>query len=174
MRIFTLRSIAAFALMLAIVLAQSGCKEDPKPNPPAPKTGGPAAPSTGAPGGVADIPSSHGGKIIALGEGVFGPYKVKATRDLGPIKAGGDAPIDVTIDSASTTAPKVVAVRFWIGVQDAKGSVKAKADIEDPKAPNRWHTHAEVSDPIPAGAKLWVEIEDEKGALTSASFDLKA
>lgn len=116
----------------------------------------------------------HGGEVIALGDGTFGPYKVKASRDQGVIKAGGDAPIDVWVDPAATTAPKVVGVRFWIGTQDAKGSVKAKAEIEDPKDPNRWHVHAEVPDPMPAGAKLWVEIEDDKGALTQASFELKA
>ncbi len=116
----------------------------------------------------------HGGEVIALGDGAFGPYKVRATRDKGVIKAGSDAPFDVWVDLAATLAPKVVAVRFWIGAQDAKGSVKAKAEIENPKDPNRWHTHAEIPDPLPAGAKLWVEIEDDKGATTLASFELKA
>ena len=118
--------------------------------------------------------AGHGGNVIALGDGTFGPYKLKATRDEGVIKAGGDAPIDVWVDPAAGTAPKVVGVRFWIGTQDAKGSVKAKAEIEDPKDPNRWHVHADVPDPMPAGTKLWVEIEDDKGATTLASFDLKA
>ncbi|HYD48497.1 MAG TPA: hypothetical protein VEB21_09125 [Terriglobales bacterium] len=100
---------------------------------------------------------------------------MKATRDEGAIKAGGDAPINVWIDPAdAAAAAKVVAVRFWIGTEDAKGTTKAKADIEDPKDPNRWHTHAEVPDPLPAGSKLYVEIEDDKGAKTVASFDLKA
>jgi len=118
--------------------------------------------------------AGHGGEVIALGESTFGPYKMKASRDQGVIKAGGDAPIDVWIDPASAPAPKVVGVRFWIGTQDASGSVKAKAEIEDPKDPSRWHVHAEVPDPLPAGSKLWVEIEDDKGALTLASFELKA
>ena len=43
-----------------------------------------------------------------------------------------------------------IAVRFWIGTKDAMGSVKAKADIENPAEPNRWHTHADVPNPIPS------------------------
>jgi hypothetical protein len=63
-------------------------------------------------------------------------------------------------------------VRFWIGLQDANGSVKAK--IEDPKEPNRWHTHTEVPSPLPEGSKLWVEVEIEGGQKTAGSIDLKA
>jgi hypothetical protein len=68
----------------------------------------------------------------------------------------------------------VIGVRFWIGSQDAKGSIKAKADIEDPKQTNHWHTHAEIPEPMPAGAKLWVEIETEGGEKTAGNFDLKS
>ena len=63
-------------------------------------------------------------------------------------------------------------MRFWIGSADARGSIKARAEIEIPAEPNHWHTHAEVPDPLPAGGKLWVEIEDEKGVKHVASFDL--
>jgi hypothetical protein len=106
--------------------------------------------------------------VITLGEATSGAYTVKATRDEGEIKAGGDAPIDVTI----TGAP-VKAVRFWIGTEDAAASVKARAEVENAAEPNRWHTHAEIPDPLPAGSKLWVEIEGDSGAPTVVSFDLK-
>ncbi len=122
--------------------------------------------------GKAGHGAGHGGKVIALGEGASGPYKLKVTRDEGELKAGGEGAFDVWVDPAAD-APRVAGVRFWVGTQDARGSIKAKAEIADPKDPNRWHTHAELPDPIPAGAKLWVEIEDEKGATTSVSFDLK-
>ena len=69
---------------------------------------------------------------------------------------------------------KATAVRFWIGTEDAKGSVKAKADIENPAEPNRWHTHAEIPNPLPAGCKLWVEIETDTGEKVVGSFDLKS
>ena len=52
-------------------------------------------------------------------------------------------------------------------------SVKAKAAIEDPAQPNRWHTHAEIPSPLPEGSALWVEIEIADGATTHSSFDLK-
>ncbi len=110
----------------------------------------------------------HGGAVIALGEQAVGPFTIKATRDQGEIVAGKDAPIDVTVTPTGTA--KAVAVRFWVGTQDAKGSVKAKADIEDPKDPNRWHTHAEIPNPIPEGSKIWVEIEDDAGAKHVVGF----
>jgi hypothetical protein len=115
----------------------------------------------------------HSGRFIELGTATIGAFSAKATRDQGQIVAGKDAPIDVTVSPAPGGTSKVVGVRFWIGTEDAKGSVKAKADIEDPKEPNRWHTHAEIPNPIPAGSKLWVEVEDDKGVTAKGSFDLK-
>jgi hypothetical protein len=115
----------------------------------------------------------HGGAVIALGEQTIGTFTAKATRDEGQIVAGKDTPIDVAITPVSGATTKAAAVRFWIGTQDAKGSVKAKAEIEDPKDPNRWHVHAEIPNPMPAGSKLWVEIEDDKGGTVAGSFDLK-
>lgn len=124
-----------------------------------------AAPGASAPG--------HGGAVIALGEQTIGTFTAKATRDEGEIVAGKDAPIDATVTPAAGSPLKVTSVRFWIGTQDAKGSVKAKAAVEDPKDPNRWHVHAEIPNPMPADSKLWVEIEDEKGVKAVGSFDLK-
>jgi hypothetical protein len=115
----------------------------------------------------------HGGSVIALGEQPIGPFTAKASRDEGQIVAGKDAPIDVTVTPAEGSAAKAIAVRFWIGTQDAKGSVKAKAEIEDPADPTRWHTHAEIPAEIPADAKLWVEIETDAGEQHVGSFDLK-
>lgn len=116
---------------------------------------------------------THGtGKVIELGQATVANFAVKATRDEGPITAGKDAPIDVTVTPAEG-AKGPVAVRFWIGTRDAKGSVKARAAIEDPKEPTRWHTHAEIPNPIPGDARLWVEVEAIGGVKTVESFDLK-
>lgn len=109
----------------------------------------------------------HSGEVIPLGTSKLGAFEVRASRDKGDIKPGGDAPVDVWIDGG--VGKGVMAVRFWIGTEDAKGSIKAKADIEDGK----WHTHTEVPSPIPAGSKLWVEIEESGGKKTVGSFDLK-
>jgi hypothetical protein len=107
--------------------------------------------------------------MIPLGSGTAGSFSVRAAREEGRIKAGCDAPVDVWVDGG----PRVVAVRFWIGLKDGRASIKAKAEIEDPAEPNRWHNHVEIPDPIPEGSKLWVEIEAEGGTTSVTSFDLK-
>jgi len=170
--------IATFALApIAALCTLSGCEEK-KPA----ATGSPSGISTtkddhahtpdGSHTGDKSEPG-HGGAVIALGEQTIGSFTAKATRDDGQIVAGKDAPIDVTVTPAAGSAAKVTGVRFWIGTEDAKGSAKAKAEVEDPKDPDRWHTHAEIPGIIPAGSKLWVEIEDDKGGKVVGSFDLK-
>ena len=121
-----------------------------------------------------NLTAGHGGKVIPLGESVIGSFDVMVTRDVGEIVAGKDAPIDVTVLPVSGSTVKAVAVRFWIGTENAIGSVKAKSEIENPEDPNRWHTHADVPNPIPAGSMLWVEIENENGKRVLGSFDLKS
>lgn len=149
MSLFPIAMFAAAALL-------TGCERKPEtsePTPsPAPKTEAPAA--------------GHSGEVIELGETTIDGMKVKASRDKGEIKPGGDSPIDIWIDGGLGDA---AAVRFWIGTEDAKGSVKAKADVEA----GHWHTHADVPDPLPAGSKLWVEIEAKDGKKTQTSFEMK-
>jgi len=111
--------------------------------------------------------SGHGGEVVALGTTKLDAFEVRASRDKGEIKPGGEAPIDVWIDGG--VGKDISVVRFWIGTQDAKGAAKAKAAIEDGK----WHTHAEIPDPLPTGSKLWVEIETADGKKAIGSFDLK-
>ena len=118
--------------------------------------------------------AGHGGEIIHLGNTTIGLFHVMATRDVGLIVAGKDAPIDVTVTPIPSSNIAAIAVRFWIGTKDGVGSMKAKSEIENPLEPNRWHTHADVPNPIPAGSKLWVEIESEKGEKVTCSFDLKS
>lgn len=168
----TVRAIVMLsaASLAALAVPIVGCEKKAAPTKPA--AGTPAPADHGHDHGPGDGHGhSHGGEVVALGEQTIGGFQAKATRDGGPVVAGKDAGIDVTV--TPTGAGKVRAVRFWIGGQDAKGSVKAKAEIEDPKEPNRWHTHAEVPNPLPTGSKLWVEIEDEAGATSVGSFDLK-
>jgi len=154
-------------LVLFITMALIGCeKSDEKTKPPASSPTGSKPVAEHKPGN-GDGSGSHGGEVIELGIAKVGDSKVRASRDKGEIKPGGDAPIDVWIDGGLGTG--VTAVRFWIGAQDATGSVKAKAEVEDGK----WHAHAEVPDPLPPGSKLWVEIENQDGKKSVASFDLK-
>jgi hypothetical protein len=111
----------------------------------------------------------HHGPALELGSTTIGEWNVRATRDEGEVKAGGEAPVDVFVTGGTG---KVAAVRFWIGTEDASGSVKSLAAIED-SAKQNWHAHAEVPSPLPEGSKLWVEVEGESGNKSLGSFDLK-
>lgn len=157
------------SLLVASMLLNAGCDPKPAPTNPTP------APAPSKPeGGSPQAPKSgHGGAIIELGTATIKDLTIRASRDQGEIKAGGDAPIDVWITTSDGKPASVAAVRFWIGTADAKGSIKAKADIENPKEPDHWHTHAEVPAPMPPDAKLWIEVEIERDAKSATSFDLK-
>jgi hypothetical protein len=150
---------------LALGLACWGCEKKQETPPPAPPVQ-PAAKPAAAPGAALPAAEGHHGPSIALGETTVDGMKVRAARDAGEIKAGGDSPIDVWIDGGLGNA---AAVRFWIGTEDAKGSIKAKAAVEG----NQWHTHGEVPNPLPPDSKLWVEIEGKDGKKSTVSFDLK-
>ena len=110
--------------------------------------------------------AGHGDEVVELGSAKLGEFDVRASRDKVDFKPGGDAPVDVWIDGG--VGEGVAAVRFWIGVESAKGSMKAKADIENGK----WHTHVEIPAPLPAESKLWVEVEESGAKKSLVSFDL--
>jgi hypothetical protein len=115
-----------------------------------------------ADGGEMDKDHGHG-ETTQMGEQKAGAYTVKVSRD-GDIKPGGDVPVDIWVDGGA----KGKAVRFWFGTEDAKGSIKAKCEVEG----DQWHTHGEVPDPLPEGSKLWIEIEGEDGTKTVVGFDI--
>lgn len=172
-------SLVILSLASLASLAVLGCDKPPTPAVVAP-TPAPAADPHAGHDHAADphagddhAAGGHGhgdGAVIALGTFKLGTFEVTVTRDVGAITAGGEAAIDATL--AGQTA-NVSAVRFWIGTSEAKGSIKAKAEIEDPTQPNRWHTHAEVPTPLPPNAQVWVEIEVKSGEKLAAAFDLK-
>lgn len=150
---------SVYAAFLGVAVAAAGCKDDSGTGTgaasPAANPTSPAAPAAPAAGEHARLP---------LGETTVGNLKLVATMDA-PVKAGGEGAFDVVI-----TGGKPKAVRFWVGTEDAKGSVKAKADEE---TPNNWHTHVEVPDPLPPGSKFWAEVEPPTGEKFNASFDLR-
>jgi len=115
-------------------------------------------------GGHGGMEHSHG-PTTELGEQVAGALTVKASRD-GDITPGGELPVDIWVTGGSA---RVNSVRFWVGIESGKGSVKAKAALET----DNWHNHAEVPSPLPEGSKLWVSIELSDGTKSMVSFDLK-
>lgn len=165
----------SICLVLLFTIVPTGCEKSDSPSgaaqPPAPAAS--SSQSDSGPRSVEISPaptsktSTHGGETIDLGTQKLGEFNVRASRDKGALEPGGEAPVDVWVDGGMGQG--VAAVRFWIGSQDAKGSIKAKAEVEHEK----WHTHVELPMPMPADAKLWVEIEKSTGEKTSGSFDLK-
>ncbi|MCG3129893.1 MAG: hypothetical protein FLDDKLPJ_00631 [Phycisphaerae bacterium] len=124
----------------------------------------PAPPQEKNPEEVPEVPG-HGGPVVELGEQDINGLMIRASRDAGELKPGGEAAVDVWIDGGIGSA---VAVRFWIGVADGAGSVKAKAGVEG----EHWHHHLEIPDPMPEDAQLWVEIELEEVEPILVAFDL--
>ncbi|MCB9858378.1 MAG: hypothetical protein H6818_22060 [Phycisphaerales bacterium] len=142
-------------MSVALVAGMMGCRSERADTAPPAKTTAESkavdATPTDAGGGAA----AHGAPI-ELGNATIGIYSVRASRDSGEIKPGGDAPIDVWLTGDIS---KVRAVRFWIGTKSGTDAIKARADIENKAEPNHWHTHAEIPDPMPVDCRLWVEIE---------------
>lgn len=173
-----MRTVIVASLLSAIV-GLVGCERSPNPTtPPA------SAPSTSARKddhadhdhaheGESAHKAGHGGDVVDLGATKIGELSVRASRDKDEVKAGSDTPIDVWVATADGKPAPVTAVRLWIGTEDAKGAIKAKGELEDPKEPSHWHAHVEVPNPIPDGSKLCVEIEGKDGKKTVGSFELK-
>lgn len=65
--------------------------------------------------------------------------------------------------------PQPKAVRVWVGVESAEGSVKAKAEGSN----GVYEVHVEMPNPMPKNAKMWVEIQPAEGKKAKASFELK-
>lgn len=160
----TIRTIAVLSTVSFVAIASTlgGCEKKADPAKPVAGAETPAKTDDHA---HKEGDDHHHGATTELGEQSEGGFAIKASRD-GDVVAGKDAAIDVWVTGGTS---KVAAVRFWIGTQDAKGSVKAKAELEK----DNWHTHAEIPSPMPEGSKLWVEVETDKGERTVVGFDLK-
>ncbi|MCC6951376.1 MAG: hypothetical protein IT433_08010 [Phycisphaerales bacterium] len=113
-----------------------------------------------------DHKDGHGhGPKTELGTQSAGGMTIAAERE-GSVTPGSEASFGISVSGGSG---KPAAVRVWIGSQDGKGSIKGKAEAEG----DGWHAHAEVPKPLPAGSKLWVEVEADGGQKTVVGFDLK-
>jgi hypothetical protein len=165
-------TLALAVPMLALTVGLTGCEK---------KAETPAKPAAGTTGATKadghdhkdgdghdhDHKDGHGhGPKTELGSQSAGGMTIVAARE-GEVTPGGDATFDIGVTGG---AGKPAAVRVWVGTQDGKGSIKGKAEAEG----DGWHAHAEVPKPLPAGSKLWVEVETAKGEKHTVGFELKS
>lgn len=166
------------ASMLSVLIALAGCERKPEsaaPNKPA--AGNPAAGKKddhdhkegekhSDDDGHDHEKEGHGEhKEIELGSVTIAGLPVRAVLG-GEVVAGKEVDVDVHVTGSEG---KVTAVRLWIGSEDGKGAMKMKATINKDEA----HNHVEVPSPLPAGAKLCIELELSDGKKEVGSLALK-
>lgn len=98
-----------------------------------------------------DDGESHNHTEHELGPTTIGGYSVRAVLH-GEIVAGKEIHVDVFITDSES---KISAVRAWIGAESGKGALKARVTINKSGA----HNHVEAPSPLPADAKLCIELE---------------
>lgn len=120
---------------------------------------------THAPGDEHDHADDTGdheeGEPHDLGAATISGFDVQVTR-YGDIAAGAETSVNISVSGE----PQPAAIRVWIGTEDARGSLKARAEVEG----DHYHAHVEAPDPLPQGAAVWVEVESAEGARQAASF----
>ena len=82
----------------------------------------------------------------------------------GHIHPGEIVDMDLAVTPAGSKA-----VRVWIGVATARGSVRALAET---KKDGGWHVHVEVPKAPPAGSAIWVAVEGADGQVVNGSIPL--
>lgn len=136
--------------MLLLPLLTIGCSKAPDAKPDPSVT--PAGTPSGKPAGGTPTMGDHG-EEHPLGNLTIGAHTFELVQD-GPIEAGHEGAIDLRFP-AGKTLPGTV--RAWVGIESAQGSMKAKLGKEGEHA---LHGHVEVPKPLPAGSRIWVEIEE--------------
>ena len=130
----------------------------------------------GAPLSAADEHAGHNhaaegahahGKAEAVGAVDISVYKVAVSAS-GAIAAGKEWHVELRLNP-DQPAPK--AIRVWVGTENGRGSVKAKAEAEK-DAKGEYGAHVEVPNPIPADSKLWISIEPDNGQTAKGSVAL--
>lgn len=121
-------------------------------------------PKSGTPAPVDD----HGhGTPHDLGTRTVGAHSFELVV-FGTVEAGHETAIELHFPKDKTLPGTV---RAWLGVESGEGSEKSKVG-KDADVPNGLHGHLDAPKPLPAGSKLWIEIEDN-GKTDRAGFDWK-
>lgn len=89
----------------------------------------------------------------SLGSIKIGAFKVTVAQEA-TVTAGKEGSFHVKIIGGN-----VKTVSTWIGTQDGKGSVKAKAEKEGAD----FHAHPQAPASMPSGSMLWIELEADDG-----------
>ncbi len=103
-------------------------------------------------------------KLVGL-SGLAGDVTVTAQLR-GQIEPGGRVVYLLAVDRP------IGGLRLWIGVKDGSGSMKAKAHGGH-GGRGGLHAHVEVPDPLPKGARLWLQVEDVEGKKSMLSLPLR-
>ncbi len=109
------------------------------------------------------------GPTSAVGAVKIGEVSVAASAS-GAMAIGKPWHIEVKLTPVQP-APK--AVRVWVGAENARGSVKAKAEAEH-AAGGEYSANVEVPAPLPADARLWIALETADGQSAKGSIALTA
>ncbi len=130
----------------------------------------------GAPLSAADEHAGHNhaaegthahGKAVTLGAVDISVYKVAVSAS-GEVAAGKEWHVELRLNPEQ---PVPKAIRVWVGIENGRGSTKAKAEAEkDDKG--AYAVHVEVPNPIPADRKLWISIEPDTGQTAKGSLAL--
>jgi hypothetical protein len=108
------------------------------------------------PGPANPAPVDHGhGTAHDLGSMTIGAHTFQLVQE-GAVEPGNETALTLTF---AKDKPLPGTVRAWIGVESGEGSKKEKVG-KDSDAPNGLHGHVDAPKPIPAGSKIWIEIEE--------------
>lgn len=114
---------------------------------------------TDEPTSPATHPAEHEEEVTELPPLQLGDYAVSAQYE-GPLADGHF--------NFHVTGPEFAAIRQWVGPEDAVGVVVNRAEVLS----DHIHAGVEMPDPIPADARLWIEIETPAGERLKGSVPL--
>ena len=98
-----------------------------------------------------------------MGSSDLGDFKIKVAS-IGEITPGKEGVLDGEVSGGS-----LAAIRAWVGVESAKGSLKSKMGVSG----KGFHGHVEVPTTLPDGSAIWLEVEDAAGKKHKASFKME-
>ncbi len=159
------RPLTALAVLFALLIGISsiaGCggTEDPKPNP------GKDKPNDSSQKDAEPTKDDdHDHDEVALGKFDINGITVEAAQGHGAVEAGKEGHLVIKLpynDKGATV------VRVWIGTEDRTHSRVGKGEYDD--SHDDYVVHANAPDPLPAGAKWWVEIQKPDGSKSLGSI----